>query len=52
MKFKPFEDKKLMEDIKKEREDLIRIIKDLDIDASERKFIVRRITIISEKLLR
>jgi len=48
---KPFEDKEEIEKIQKERDKLIEFLDDFDIDDDERRFIVRKINNISEKLL-
>ena len=51
MSFKPFEDKEEVASIKKERDELIEILKNYDIPADERRFIFRKIQIITERLL-
>jgi len=47
----PFEDEKLTEDIKKERDELIKEIERYNIPDSERRFLVRKIENITNKLL-
>ena len=49
MSFKPFEDKEEVASIKKERDELIEILKNYDIPADERRFIFRKIQIITER---
>ena len=51
MEFKPFEDKEAIEQIKKKREELIADLENYDIGSDEARFILRRISIISNKLL-
>lgn len=48
----PFEDEKLTEEIKKERDELIKDLERYDMPDSERKFLIRRINNITEKLLK
>jgi hypothetical protein len=50
-RMKPFMDKEERDKILKERDELVEQINNLDIAATERRFLVRRISIISEKLL-
>jgi histidinol-phosphate/aromatic aminotransferase/cobyric acid decarboxylase-like protein len=49
---KPFEDKQEVENIVKERERLIESLSDFDIPDSEKRFLIRKINNISEKLLK
>lgn len=49
--FHPFEDKEEVENIKKERDELLRQLELYDIVDSEKRFLIRRIEIITEKLL-
>lgn len=51
MDFKPFEDKEEVETIKKERDNLIELLKNYDIPKDEKRFILRRIQIIAQRLL-
>lgn len=51
MRLSPFEDKEEIEKIKKEREELLRILSSYNISESEKKFIRRRIDVITDKLL-
>ncbi len=51
MEFKPFEDKEAVEEIIKIRDQLIEDLKKYDIGSDEAQFILRRISIISNKLL-
>lgn len=51
MRLSPFEDKEKIEKIKKEREELLRILSTYSISESEKKFIIRRIDVITDKLL-
>ena len=51
MKFAPFEDEDEVKKIKKERDDLIEMLKKYDIPKDERRFIFRKIQIITERLL-
>lgn len=48
---KPFEDKEEIEKIEAEREDLIKVLTRYNIPKDEQRFLVRRISIITEKLL-
>lgn len=47
----PFEDEKLIEDIKKERDELIKQLERYNMPDSERRFLVRKIENITNKLL-
>lgn len=47
----PFEDEKLIEDIKKERDELIKQLERYNMPDSERRFLIRRIENITQKLL-
>jgi hypothetical protein len=49
--FKPFEDKEEVDSIKKERDNLIEMLKNYDLPTDEKRFILRRIQIISQRLL-
>lgn len=49
--FHPFEDKEEVENIKKERDELLRQLESYDIVESEKRFLIRRIEIITDKLL-
>ncbi len=49
--FKPFENKEESTRLKEERDSLIKALQKFDIPKSERMFIVKRITYITEKLL-
>jgi hypothetical protein len=49
--FKPFEDKEETLRIKKERDELIEMLKKYDIPRDEKRFIIRRIQIITERLM-
>jgi|13_taG_2_1085334.scaffolds.fasta_scaffold00468_4 hypothetical protein len=49
--FHPFEDKEEVEKIKKERDDLLRQLESYDMVDSEKRFLIRRIEVITEKLL-
>jgi len=51
VRLSPFEDKEEIEKIKKEREELLRILSSYSISESEKKFIRRRIDVITDKLL-
>ena len=52
MEFRPFEDKEELEKIRKYREELIESLhRDFDINSDTKRFILRKISIISEKLL-
>lgn len=51
MDFKPFEDKEEVERIKKERDELIEILGKYDIPKDEKRFLMRRIQIITDRLL-
>lgn len=51
MDFKPFEDKEEVDSIKKERDNLIEMLKNYDLPTDEKRFILRRIQIISQRLL-
>lgn len=51
MPLNPFEDKEEIEKIKKEREELLRILSTYDLPDSETVFILKRIDIITNKLL-
>lgn len=51
MRFAPFEDEKEVEKIKEEREKLIRSLEDYDIPEEEKRFIMRKINHITERLL-
>jgi len=51
VRLSPFEDKEEVEKIKKEREELLRILGTYSISESEKKFIRRRIDVITDKLL-
>lgn len=51
MDFKPFEDKEEVETIKKERDNLIELLKNYNIPKDEKRFILRRIQIIAQRLL-
>jgi hypothetical protein len=51
VRLSPFEDKEKIEKIKKEREELLRILSTYSISESEKKFIIRRIDVITDKLL-
>lgn len=47
----PFEDEELTKEIKKERDELIKELERYNIPDSERRFLIRRIQNITEKLL-
>jgi hypothetical protein len=47
----PFEDEELIEDIKKERNELIKQLERYNMPDSERRFLVRKIENITNKLL-
>ena len=47
----PFEDEKLVEEIKKERDELIKQLEGYSMPDSERRFLVRKIENITNKLL-
>lgn len=49
--FHPFEDEEEVESIKKERDELLRQLEKYDIVDSEKRFLIRRIEIITDKLL-
>jgi len=51
MTFRPFEDKEKVEQIKRERDELIELLGRYDIPEDERRFLIRRIEIITDKLL-
>lgn len=49
--FRPFEDPEEVEKIRQKREELIKSLENYDISDSEALFILRKISIITEKLL-
>jgi hypothetical protein len=49
--FRPFEDKEELEKIMKKRDELIEQLQQFDIPEDQKRFILRRISIISNKLL-
>ena len=49
--FRPFEDPKELEKIRQLREELISSLQDFNIPEDEKRFILRKISIISEKLV-
>jgi len=49
--FHPFEDEELIEEIKKERDELIKQLERYNMPDSERRFLVRKIENITNKLL-
>ena len=51
MDFRPFEDKELVRKIEEERERLIAELEKYDLGSDEARFILRKISIISNKLL-
>ena len=51
MEFKPFEDKEEVEKIKKERDQLIAMLANFDMPDSERRFLKRKIAVITQRLL-
>jgi hypothetical protein len=51
MDFKPFEDQEEVDTIKKERDNLIEMLKKYDLPKDEKRFVLRRIQIISQRLL-
>lgn len=51
MDFKPFADEEEIKRIKKERDELIEMLKDYNIPKDERRFILRKIQIITERLV-
>jgi hypothetical protein len=51
MDFKPFEDQEEVDTIKKERDNLIEMLKNYDLPKDEKRFVLRRIQIISQRLL-
>lgn len=51
MDFKPFEDQEEVDTIKKERDNLIEMLKNYDLPKDEKRFILRRIQIIAQRLL-
>ena len=50
--FRPFEDPEQVEKIRQKREELIESLGDFNIPEDEKRFILRKISIISERLLR
>lgn len=51
MKFQPFTNEEETERLKKERDELIDALEDYEIPHDEKRFILKRINIITEKLL-
>ena len=49
--FRPFEDPEELEKIRQKREELILSLGDFDIPEDEKRFILRKISIISDKLV-
>lgn len=49
--FRPFEDKEELEKIRRKREELIQSLEKFDLPEDEKRFILRKISIISEKLI-
>ena len=49
--FRPFEDTEELEKIRRYRDELIASLEDFDIDPDTKRFILRKISIISEKLV-
>ncbi len=51
MEFKPFEDKEEVERLQKERTDLVLSLENFNIPEDEKRFILRKINNITERLL-
>ena len=51
MSFKPFEDEEEVKRIEQKREQLIASLQDFDLEDTERRFILRKIEHITQKLL-